>query len=239
MYPIENKYKEEEKIYNALLPDLEDLKLGFSKTEVLFNPLHRVGGDFYWCHHYSYLSVFAVGDCTGHGLPGAMIAMSVLSTIAEYFNSLPPRSVNTALSELSKTLERLRLRFQFIDAELGFLFLDRRTNHVQYSGTGIKLIYKGQHECLIFSSKKTDIINFEQPIFSRRVQKSDQLILFTDGLTDQFDFRNNKRLGCKGLFTIIDSLPKGFSMSQFRRAFDGYRRNTPPIDDQTMVLFTA
>lgn len=70
-----------QRIQQAILPDkkLEDivLKNGFA----LYKPKHIVSGDFYWLHKCDDVFYFAVIDCTGHGVPGALLTMLAYNAI--------------------------------------------------------------------------------------------------------------------------------------------------------------
>lgn len=63
------------KIQNAILPPLDNFKMAFQKSFVLYLPKDVVAGDFYWMEKQGSELLFAVADCTGHGVPGAMVSV--------------------------------------------------------------------------------------------------------------------------------------------------------------------
>lgn len=62
-------------IEEALLPHDSFFETNFSDYFVLFQPKDIVSGDFYWAHQQNGVSILAVVDCTGHGVPGAFMSM--------------------------------------------------------------------------------------------------------------------------------------------------------------------
>lgn len=74
------------KIQNNLLPADEDFKKAFSDYSVIWKPRDIVGGDIYWLKNFNEGSVLCVCDCTGHGTPGALLTMLVISAFETIIN---------------------------------------------------------------------------------------------------------------------------------------------------------
>ncbi len=62
------------KIQKAILPSMSEVKRILPKSFVFYKPKDIVSGDFYWCTRLMKILFFAVADCTGHGVPGAMMS---------------------------------------------------------------------------------------------------------------------------------------------------------------------
>ncbi|MCB9224529.1 MAG: SpoIIE family protein phosphatase [Crocinitomicaceae bacterium] len=62
-------------IQGAMLPDAEEFMAVFEDHFILYKPKDIVSGDFYWINRSDERTIIAVGDCTGHGVPGAMVSM--------------------------------------------------------------------------------------------------------------------------------------------------------------------
>ncbi len=88
-------------IQTALLPSHETLSNIFNEYFVLFKPCDIVSGDFYWATKRNDWILFAVADCTGHGVPGGFMSMLGISFLNEI---IPNDNINNA----SKTLDELR-----------------------------------------------------------------------------------------------------------------------------------
>lgn len=84
------------KIQNNLLPDKKNGKAVFSEFGVIWSPKEAVGGDFYWLKAFEGGTLLCVCDCTGHGVPGALLTMLVataLDAIVEESNYKDPAEV--------------------------------------------------------------------------------------------------------------------------------------------------
>ena len=108
-------------IQSAFLPTLVEIELSFPESFLLYMPKDRIGGDFYFHYHdpSSEYIIFAVGDATGHGIPGALLSMlglSMLNEIVRYQLTLNPALM----------LELMRLNLKFIFRRLTTAF--RPTN---------------------------------------------------------------------------------------------------------------
>ncbi len=96
-------------IQQAFLPTFEEIKLSFPDSFLIYLPKNQIGGDFYFHYHdpsHEYI-IFAVGDATGHGIPGALLSMlglSMLNEIVRYQLTLNPGLI----------LELMRLNLKFI-----------------------------------------------------------------------------------------------------------------------------
>ncbi len=104
-------------IQRAFLPTVDEIKLSFPESFLIYLPKNRIGGDFYFHHHdpsHEYI-IFAVGDATGHGIPGALLSMlglSMLNEIVRYQLTLNPALI----------LELMRLNLKFIFRRLTTTF---------------------------------------------------------------------------------------------------------------------
>ncbi len=228
-----------QEIHKALLPSIEKFKYGLSNVEIYSRPYIEPGGDFYWCKHFQYQSVYVLGDCTGHGFQGAMISMAIAAVIMQYFNALPPPSPGTALSEIYDSLKVLQEENNFIDAELGILYLDHRKKHIRFAGSGINMIYKEPSKSLMIGTKKQKFLKGGQEEFQAHTTLGDQILLYSDGIIDQFDAADKRRLGNSSFFQIVQSLPNQCTLADFSLAYHQFTGDTAPIDDQTLILMTC
>ncbi|MFO0494809.1 MAG: PP2C family protein-serine/threonine phosphatase, partial [Flavobacteriia bacterium] len=62
-------------IQRSLLPKKRHLDRVFNEHALIYEPLEYVSGDFYWVAKRDYFEYIAVGDCTGHGVPAAMLSV--------------------------------------------------------------------------------------------------------------------------------------------------------------------
>ncbi|MDP4128087.1 MAG: cache domain-containing protein, partial [Bacillota bacterium] len=69
-------------IQESILPSDDILQRVFNDYFVLWRPRDIVGGDFYWLKEVANGTILVVGDCTGHGVPGALMTMAVNSILS-------------------------------------------------------------------------------------------------------------------------------------------------------------
>ncbi len=89
-----------------------------------------------------------------------------------------------------------------------------------------------------YSTRKRRVILGQETVVHLELNKGDELYLFTDGITDQFDKLDEKRLGTKGLIELVKGLPENPSVSDIRSGLDVFRGNNQPLDDQTLLTLT-
>ena len=90
------------RIQTSLLPTREQLQAHFSSMDVIWDPRDIVGGDVYWRSEDVGKNHFTVAliDCTGHGVPGALMSMLVISTLKRVYSEDPDISPGNALAKL-------------------------------------------------------------------------------------------------------------------------------------------
>lgn len=74
------------RIQKDLLPESTTFEKAFADYFVIWNPRDIVGGDIYWMKNFAEGTVLCVCDCTGHGTPGALLTMLVVSTFEATIN---------------------------------------------------------------------------------------------------------------------------------------------------------
>jgi ligand-binding sensor domain-containing protein/serine phosphatase RsbU (regulator of sigma subunit) len=233
------------KIQDAFLPNPDLLKQLFPESFVLFIPKDIVSGDFYWLQTKSDNIFFAIGDCTGHGVPGAfmsLISINLLNEIIEKKTNLVP----------SEILEALRLRI--IDTLTPSKGEEKRQNGLDialcaYNSAKHELSYAGAKNPLYlfrnnaFTEIKADrhtvgrFYNQENIPFTNHsfpVEKGDVIYLFSDGFADQKGGTLNKKYyyqPFKELFQRIQGLDMAEQKKQLEQEIVSWRGNNEQIDD--------
>lgn len=195
-----------ERIQNALLPVNADLKTYFDDYFVFYQPLEIVSGDFYWAEKVNHHVLLAVADCTGHGVPGAMMSMLGIS----YLNDIVRQP---EVTRPSKALDKIRRRIknslhQTGDVreardgmDLAFVAIDTRNNSLVFAGANNPLIIIRNGEMIEFlaDSQPLSVYHKEEPFKDHvfELHKGDLIYLFTDGYRDQFEGATGKKYGKK------------------------------------------
>jgi len=190
-------------IQTSLLPRQKVLEKYFPENFLLYLPKNIVSGDFYWFVPKGNRLYFAVGDCTGHGVPGALMSILGLSFLNEIIASREHMQANRILNLLREmVMKALHQTGDTREAQDGMdialCIYDRDTHVLQYAGAnnplylirgGVAIEYKPDRMPI-------GISGLEEKPFSNQyleVKKGDMLYLFTDGYVDQFGGPDHKK----------------------------------------------
>ncbi|MBA3706483.1 MAG: tetratricopeptide repeat protein, partial [Bacteroidetes bacterium] len=204
-------------IQQAILPTEQELKKHFQNYFILYKPKDIVSGDFYWIHEQEDNLLFAVADCTGHGVPGAFMSLmghNLLREIVSNKNSFDPSEI---LNELNlKVLKTLKQDSKNTSAKYGMdialIFVDKKRNTIEFAGAHNPLYIVRNKECIqlkadarsIGSSMEKEEKGFSKQFF--QLQKGDMLYLFSDGYTDQKGGTDGKKLFSKPFRELLQGL---------------------------------
>lgn len=203
-------------IQNALLPNQNIIKKCFSDYFIMYQPRDIIGGDFYYFNRIDNILVFAVADCTGHGVPGALLSMLGIAFLTEITHQKEITRTNSVLDEM-----RIRLKAALIhndkkietrdgmDIALCALNLDNL--HLQFSGVNLPVNIVRDSKLLHFETTKmpvgilyNDLDKFSLTEF--QLQKEDIIYLFSDGFEDQIGGEANRKFMCKNFQEYLLSI---------------------------------
>jgi len=197
-------------------PVKKSLEVFFEDFFVLNKPKDIVSGDFYWMTKVGFKKVIVIADCTGHGVPGAMMSMlgnSLLRDIVDKRQITSPGKILSQLNtEIRKVLHQDNNENQD-GMDMSIITIDCKKRIVTFAGAKHKLLYiqdgqtyiisgdrcgiggddKVQSECLTFSSYTLDISTTSIPIF----------YMFTDGFRDQFGGEENRKYSLSRLVSLL------------------------------------
>lgn len=184
-----------QKIQNAFLPQSYILKNDFSDFFVFYLPKDTVSGDFYWYHKFLDRKMIAVGDCTGHGVPGAfmsLFAINVLNKIIVEEKIVDPCIVLENLRQEVKTF--LQRDGKGLQDGLDISICSIQKNHegtstVIYSGAKSAISYTKEGELISIKGNRNAIGGIyysDKPFTSQKIQlkSGEKLYFYTDGITD-------------------------------------------------------
>lgn len=194
------------RIQDAILPPEELIKKTLPESFVVFKPKAVVSGDFYWVETRDTKIYVAVADCTGHGVPGALLSIAGFNLLNESLkrgsDTKPSDILNTLSNGVYKMLRQNSTNWGVKDGmEISVIVIDRQNSVLEYSGARRPLYIVRQNELLKLSADRFPIgfhtgqhlqkfSNYEMPL-----KKGDILYLFTDGYTNQFGGAQRKKFG--------------------------------------------
>ncbi len=196
-----------ERIQRSTLPEHEIFNKHFPHSFVLYKPRDIVSGDFYWFDEMEkegkrYL-MFAVGDCTGHGVPGGFMSMlgnNLLTTVVTIGAQIEPAIVLEEIDyDIRKVLHQDDHSENSQDGmEIAFCTVDLDTLQMKYSGAHRSLYFFRDGEFTEIKAdraslggvsrlrKKRKLTNLQLTTHEIQLQKDDVFYLFSDGYKDQF-----------------------------------------------------
>jgi len=217
------------RIQAALLPAEHHIRKIFSNYFIYYRPKHIVSGDFYWFSERNGKYFIAAADCTGHGVPGALMSMIGLELIQKIINELKVDDSDQILITMNKELESAFFREESGKAlirdgiEMSICVIDRKSREMEFSGAFLPVyIVRDDKLIEIKGDKKNVVQSFAMVSFSKstfRLQKGDMLYLFSDGYADQFGGPDNKKFMYRRLRHILLTISK-YPLSDQERILD-------------------
>jgi ligand-binding sensor domain-containing protein/serine phosphatase RsbU (regulator of sigma subunit) len=237
-----------QRIQNAILPENEYIKSLFSDYFIYYQPKEIVSGDFYWFGQKDDKIIFAAVDCTGHGVPGALMSMIGNTLLNEIINGKGIIEADEILNQLRSDIiyalkQKDALESQKDGMDIALCVLDKKENTLEFSGAHNSL-YHFRND--VFSELKgdTQAIGYEkkekQPFVKNKltVQPGDMLYLFTDGFADQKGGNEKKKFYYKPfreLFAAIKNEPMMKQEEILRKTFNNWKGDIEQIDDVLVI----
>ena len=239
-----------EMIQHALMPNPEVLKGQLKDFFVLFLPRDLVSGDFYYAFCNKQKMCIAAGDCTGHGVPGALMSILGISFLNEIMQSGINLNANRILNLMrEKVMKALHQTGNYGDTndsiDIGLCIIDCSKGKLQYSGANRPLIMIRNGELTEFKPDKMTLgvaPNKEAPFTNTFIETipGDSFYLFSDGFSDQFGEITDKKFKYKHFKRIIHSveeLPMAQQKQHLESAFNEWKGRAQQVDDVLVIGF--
>lgn len=227
-------------IQRSILPPQALMEKAFMDHMVIWKPRDIVGGDFYWIHQYSNELYFACVDCTGHGVPGALISIAASSALEQIVAEKKISNPGMILTNMHLTIGES---------------LHQNTESAIQDGMDISIIRLKDGK-LSFAGAKQSVLIYHPKLgtFSRArgnrfsvgglrwkqkchfdtvdldLTQESIVYLYTDGITDQ-PTSDGRKLGNQGLQKLIASIAQK-DLKQQQEFLQGYLDRILAINDQ-------
>ncbi len=234
------------RLQDAIIPPLSEIKKRFPDSFVLYKPKDIVAGDFYWMERLGEDTILlAACDCTGHGVPGAMVSVVCSNALKRALNEFKIRNAGQLLD---KTRELVLETFEKSESEvqdgmdISFCAINLKTNTLEWSGANNPLWYVRNNVLKEIRGDKQPIGKQvgEKPFTTHHLtmQKGDMIYLFTDGYADQFGGPLGKKFKYKKLQEALLSV-SALSMDKQKLALEDtlekWKGDLEQVDDILMV----
>jgi serine phosphatase RsbU (regulator of sigma subunit) len=204
------------RIQQNLLPNLSSELLQVASFGDWYKPKDVVSGDFYWYHEKDGYIYLALADCTGHGVPGAILSVLGISMLDAALNQkdldLPSEILSFTNEEVIRILNKQTSHEGLSDSiDMTLLRLDPKRREITICSANTdyiiiaegKVIRKKPSRCSVGSSYLYGYIGnyYEDDIYNYK--DIDGVFLYSDGIVDQFSERTNKKFKWKRFAHIL------------------------------------
>jgi len=246
---ITDSIKYAKRIQEAFLPSEKSISEHLKNAFILYKPKDIVSGDFYWIERKGNKILFAVVDCTGHGVPGAfmsIIGFNGLNQIVNEYNYTKPADILTHLNKsISNTLKQHVEDSKIRDGmDVAICSIDLDNNKLEFAGAFSPLFILRNNEVLKFKGDKHPIGNFvgvEEYEFTNNeidLLPEDKIYIFSDGFVDQFGGPNGKKLKYNYFRQLLldnHKKPMPEQKEKINEFFEAWRTGFEQIDDVCII----
>ncbi len=247
------------RLQDAILPPEKMWKQQLPDSFIFYKPKDIVAGDFYWMETISQQSLvdsqkseillIAAADCTGHGVPGAMVSVvcsNALNRTVKEFGITDPGKILDKVKELViETFEKSESEVKDgMDISLAAIEWNaQKTNcTIRWSGANNPLWYIQENKLVEITANKQPIgVHIDATNFTThtvKLNKGDQVYLFTDGYADQFGGPKGKKFKYKQLEELILSVHNSNANEQKQKleeAFTKWKGGLEQLDDVCII----
>jgi serine phosphatase RsbU (regulator of sigma subunit)/Tfp pilus assembly protein PilF len=240
---ITDSIKYAKRIQSAILPPDKLVKEYLKKSFILYKPKDIVAGDFYWLEHKADKVLFAAADCTGHGVPGAMVSVVCNNALNR---SVREHGLTDPGEILDKTREIVIAEFEKSDEDvkdgMDIALCSLEGNKLQYAGAHNPLWVIRNGEIIEIKANKQPIGKFDNPEpYTTRLlelEKGDSIYIFSDGYVDQFGGEKGKKFKSNAFRELLLSV-QDESMEEQKSildvTFENWRGDLEQIDDVCVI----
>jgi serine phosphatase RsbU (regulator of sigma subunit) len=232
------------RLQQAILPPLSQIQEHFPNSFVLYLPKDIVAGDFYWMHTTNDTVLIASADCTGHGVPGALVSVvcsNALNRTVKEFGLTETGKILDKVTEL--VLETFEKSGEEIKdgMDISLLSINRKARQVQWSGANNPLWIVQGNILTEIKADKQPIGKSEDPhLFTTHILPliaGETFYLITDGYADQFSANDKKLMKkkFKELLLSVQDRPMPEQKAFLEDHLNKWKGNMEQTDDVTVI----
>ncbi len=234
------------KIQDGILPDFQIIEDSFPDSFLLHRPLDLLSGDFFWCAEVDGNYIIAVTDCTGHGVPGALMSIignDLLNDVVMINRETDPGTILNKLDEgVNRVLKQENTGLRD-GMDMALCCIDRKNNKLHFSGAVNTLYYikEGKLVELVanrWSIGDTRISNNNFETTSLSLDQIEHIYMSSDGYFDQFGGEYDRKFSSKQFKELIEQI-QGKSMSEqsqlLNTSIDAWKQDRSQVDDIMVV----
>ena len=215
-------------IQKSSLPSKEYFSSIFPEYFIYYQACNIVSGDFYWVAKKGSYSIVVAADCTGHGVPGAIISMLGISTLDRIIDKILPQAdviLNILRDEIIHLLNPIGTTDRRYDGmDIALAIIDTERHEIDYAGAFNPLYIIRDGKLLETKADRMPIGLYEQTENKKftsnhlKYYSGDMIYLFSDGYADQFGGENGSKLKIRNFKELLVSI------------------SSKPLDEQSQIL---
>jgi len=233
-------------IQDAFVVKVSFLRKLFEHSFLVQRPKDTVSGDFVWAFENGLETYLAVGDCTGHGVPGAMLSIFVISMLNQIASSQNKQTPSGILEELDALIHKYLSQYSEVvrdSAEIAMIRYNKTNGRMLFSGAKRPLIHirdhqmtqhKGAKYVLGNNDRRDEIVNDTEV----HIQNGDMIYMFSDGFADQFGGQKNAKFSTKRLLSLLLEVSNSSIDQQDEHinfTYDQWKGQNGQIDDVLLL----
>ncbi|MEX2484404.1 MAG: SpoIIE family protein phosphatase [Brumimicrobium sp.] len=241
-----------QKLQEAILPNQDKIKEYVRDSFILYKPKDIVSGDAYWLSRTKEHLFIAAIDCTGHGIPGAMLTILANNLLREIILKQevndPGEILNTLDKELMATFNNDEHIQQTLDGlDIVLIRLDKASDKLSYAAALRPLFIVRNSEYFELKGDRYPIgllegITKDFKTYTFDLQENDSIYLYSDGYADQFggpkQLQGGKKFTKKKLRELllsIQDLPMEEQLGFLDYIHNNWKQDIEQTDDIVVI----
>jgi serine phosphatase RsbU (regulator of sigma subunit)/tetratricopeptide (TPR) repeat protein len=236
-------------IQDAIMPNVQDVKNYLPDFFTFYLPRDIVSGDFFWFDEIKGKLILAAADCTGHGVPGAIMSTMGGSLLNQIVSENKVTEPHLILQQLNKGISSILLqkgsnKDNYEGMEIALVTIDLSSHTLWFAGAKRPLYYFNKQEMIEIKGNNHFIGWRQETTFDLHrlsVKKGDRFFMFSDGYADQLGEKTGKRLTTKN-FSLwlkeIAVMPAEAQERELRNRFFEWKGTMQQLDDVMVLGFS-
>lgn len=244
-------------IQGSMLPSTKTMNTFFPDNFILYKPKDVVAGDFYWTETINGNPIIAVCDCTGHGVPGAMVSIVACNALNRAINEFKLTNPALIFDKVNALMQETFSKSDYdvsdgMDGVLCSIDYNAMQLNIAAANNPIWIVSKPSINTNLWEEpwQLSQISPDKQPIGKFRdeitnfnlktitIQKGEMIYLFSDGYADQFGGPKGKKFKYKQLQSLLCSiakLPLSEQQSALNTSIENWKGNLDQVDDILII----
>jgi serine phosphatase RsbU (regulator of sigma subunit) len=251
MAHIEGSINYASRIQRSVLPNETLFESLFKDYFILWEPRDVVGGDIYWANMWGNGVILILGDCTGHGVPGAFMTLITTGAMDRALTDTEEGNVGEFLQHVHKMVQ-VTLGQHGQDGEsddgmeLGVCYFLPDGSAMKFAGARFDLLMIKHEEVSVIKATKSGIgyrgIPFDQEFAEHRIELTNghNIYMTSDGLIDQVGGERGRMFGnkrFKELLLSVQDKPMSEQKETIFQALLDYQDDENRRDDVSVIGF--